>query len=139
MWALASEFTEDWLSSSSSPIVLTSQLVLILKHRLVCPKYFLNNFFFGREALLMISSHIWCVVAVPLSKNGEKWRFVGFMVCNLRISVIESWKHLKVIQSLKRSTLLNYLVHYLFFPNHTCSGMLVFLTFSCWALIEFNY
>lgn len=35
----------------------------------------------GREGFAMISCHIWCVVAVRWFKNGEKWRFVGLMVC----------------------------------------------------------
>jgi hypothetical protein len=35
---------------------------------------------YGREAMLMIFFLIWCVAAVPLCKNGEKYKFVAFMV-----------------------------------------------------------
>ncbi|KAF7129910.1 hypothetical protein RHSIM_Rhsim10G0208100 [Rhododendron simsii] len=48
--------------------------------------------FSGREGVLTIFSHILCVVAVPLSKNGGKWRFEGLMVCRVHNALLHFFK-----------------------------------------------
>lgn len=65
-----------------------------------CGSYFFRNIirlihslsFSGREGVLTIFSHIWCVVAVPLSKNGGKWRFEGLMVCRVHNALLHFFK-----------------------------------------------